>query len=91
MRALLAELTAVSPRFRDLWGRANVGYHRMGIHHMHHPQVGDLYLYRNRLNAPRPDGDHVLMYPAEPGSPSAMALEELRSRSMRELDGLARF
>ena len=79
LRALTAELSAVSARFRELWGRANVGYHRMGIHHMHHPQVGDLYLYRNRLNAPRPDGDHVLMYPAEPGSDSARALDALRS------------
>jgi hypothetical protein len=30
----------------------------------------------------------VLMYRAEPGSPSAQALEELRSLSMRELDRL---
>jgi MmyB-like transcription regulator ligand binding domain len=81
LRALTAELSSVSPRFRELWGAANVGYHRMGIHHMHHPKVGDLHLYRNRLNAPRPDGDHVLMYPAEPGSDSARALEQLRALS----------
>jgi hypothetical protein len=55
---------------------------------MRHPLVGELYLHRNRLNAPYPGGDHVLMYRAEPGSPSAMALEELRSLSMRELDRL---
>ncbi len=78
MRALIAELSDASPRFRELWGRAEVGY-RLGIHHMRHPQVGDLYLYRHRLNAPYPGGDHVLMYRAEPGSASAQALEELRS------------
>jgi hypothetical protein len=73
-------------RFRDdpgdvriaSWERAEVGY-RLGVHHMRHPQVGDLYLYRHRLNAPYPGGDHVLMYRAEPGSDSAKALEELRS------------
>ena len=81
VRGLVAELSAVSPRFRELWGRADVGYHRMGIHHMCHPQVGELLLYRNRLDAPGPDGDHVLMYSAEPGSDSARALEELRSLS----------
>jgi transcriptional regulator with XRE-family HTH domain len=81
MRVLVAELSAASPRFCELWGRANVGYHRTRIHHMHHPRVGELCLYRNRLNAPRPDGDHVLMYPAEPGSDSARALEQLRSMS----------
>ena len=80
MQALIAELSNASPRFRELWGRAEVGY-RLGIHHMRHPQVGDLYLYRHRLNAPYPGGDHVLMYRAEPGSDSARALEILRSLS----------
>jgi transcriptional regulator with XRE-family HTH domain len=80
MRALIAELSAASARFRELWGRAGVGY-RLGIHHMRHPQVGDLYLYRNRLNAPYPGGQHVLLYRAEPGSDSARALEALRSLS----------
>jgi transcriptional regulator with XRE-family HTH domain len=89
MRALIAELSDVSPRFREIWDRGEVGY-RLGLHHMRHPQVGELYLYRYRLNAPYPGGDHVLMYRAEPGSPSAQALEELRSLSMRELDRLGR-
>jgi transcriptional regulator with XRE-family HTH domain len=80
MQAFVAELSSVSARFRELWPRAEVGY-RLGIHHMRHPLVGDLYLYRQRLNAPYPGGDHVLMYRAEPGSDSARALEELRSLS----------
>src|SRR5262245_42274743 len=79
MMSLIAEVSSASPRFSELCARANVGYHRWGIHHICHPQVGELYLYRNRLNAPHPGGDHVLMYPAEPGSRSAQALEELRS------------
>ena len=80
MQAFVAELSSVSARFRELWPRAEVGY-RLGIHHMGHPQVGDLYLYRHRLNAPYPGGDHVVMYRAEPGSDSARALEELRALS----------
>jgi len=86
MRALTTELSEASPRFRELWSRADVGY-RLGIHHMRHPQVGDLFLYRHRLNAPYPGGDHVLMYRAEPGSPSASALEELRSLSVASSRG----
>jgi transcriptional regulator with XRE-family HTH domain len=78
MRALIADLSDASPRFRELWGRADVG-DRLGIHHMRHSQVGDLHLYRHRLNAHYPGGDHILMYRAEPGSDSARALEELRS------------
>jgi transcriptional regulator with XRE-family HTH domain len=80
MQALVAELSSVSPRFRELWSRAEVGY-RLGINHIRHPLVGDLYLHRHRLNAPYPGGDHVLMFRAEPGSDSARALEELRSLS----------
>ena len=80
MRALIAELSDASPRFREIWDRSEVGY-RLGFHHMRHPQVGDLYLYRHRLNAPYPGGDHVLAYRAEPGSDSARALEELRALS----------
>lgn len=81
MRALVAELSGASPRFRELWSRADVGY-RLGIHHICHPQVGELFLYRYRLNAPYPGGDHVLMYRAEPHSDSARALEELRALSV---------
>jgi transcriptional regulator with XRE-family HTH domain len=80
MRALIAELSDASTRFREIWDRADVGY-RLGLHHMRHPQVGELYLYRHRLNAPYPGGDHVIMYRAEPGSDSARALDVLRSLS----------
>ena len=78
MRALIAELSDASPRFRELWGRADVG-DRLGIHIMRHSQVGDLHLYRHRLNAHYPGGDHILLYRAESGSDSARALEKLRS------------
>jgi transcriptional regulator with XRE-family HTH domain len=77
MRALTAELSAVSARFRELWARADVGY-TLGVHHMRHPQVGELYLHRSRLNAPYPGGEHVVMYRAQAGSDSARALEALR-------------
>jgi transcriptional regulator with XRE-family HTH domain len=78
MKALIAELLTESTRFCELWSHAEVGY-RLGINHLHHPQVGDLYLHRHRLNAPYPGGDHVVMFRAEPGSDSARALETLRS------------
>ena len=84
MQALIAELSSTSSRFRELWARADVGY-QWGIVHMRHPQVGDLYLYRNQLlvpHLPRAVGQHLLFYRAEPGSDSARALEELRSLSV---------
>ena len=82
LRSLIDELSAVSERFRELWARADVGY-RVGVIHMRHPTVGDLYLHRNRFNIPHSGGQHLLIYRAEPGSESARALESLRSLAGR--------
>jgi transcriptional regulator with XRE-family HTH domain len=90
MKALTDELCAVSTLFRELWlGGTVVGYY-FGTHHIRHPLVGDLYLYRHRLNAPYPGGDHVVIYRAESGSDSARALEELRCLSAKPTSVLPR-
>jgi len=78
--ALIDELSAASQHFRELWARADVGYHT-GTIHMRNPRVGELHLRRNRLSVPYSGGQHLLVYYAEPGSQSAQALEELRSLS----------
>jgi hypothetical protein len=80
MRALVDELSAASLRFRELWARADVGY-RPGITHLRHPEVGDLFLRRNRLTVPHSGGQHLIVFRAEPGSPTAQALDALRSLS----------
>ena len=83
MQTLIAELSSASPHFRDIWARANVGY-RLGVMHLRHPLVGDLYLCRNQLivpHVPNAVGQHLLIYRAESGSDSAGALEKLRSLS----------
>ncbi len=80
LRLLIDELSSVSERFRELWARADVGY-RVGVIHMRHPKVGDLYLHRNRFNIPHSGGQHLLIYRAEPGSESAAALDALRGVS----------
>lgn len=77
LQSLITELSAASERFRTLWARAEVGY-RVGVVHVRHPTVGDLYLHRFRLNIPHSGGQHMLLYRAEPGSDSARALEALR-------------
>jgi transcriptional regulator with XRE-family HTH domain len=78
LRALVDELSGVSARFRELWARADVGY-RVGITHVRHPQVGELYLHRSRLHVPHSGGQHLIILRAEPGSDSAKALEALRA------------
>jgi len=77
MRALIDELSTRSARFRELWARAEVGY-REGILHVRHPLVGELYLRRNRLSVPNSGGQHVILFYADPDSPTAEALEKLR-------------
>jgi hypothetical protein len=79
LRAMIDELSAQSPRFRELWERADVGY-RPGPMQIRHPRFGDLHLHRTRLWVPHSDGQHMLIYHAEPGSESAQALEALRAR-----------
>jgi transcriptional regulator with XRE-family HTH domain len=78
LHALVDELSSASAYFRELWARADVGY-RPGVIHMRHPDVGDLYLHRNRFNIPHSGGQHMLTYRADPGSDSAAKLEALRS------------
>jgi MmyB-like transcription regulator ligand binding domain len=78
LQSLIDELSAASDRFRELWARAEVGY-RVGVLHMRHPKVRDLYLHRCRLSIPHSGGQHMLIYHADPGSDSARALEALRS------------
>jgi hypothetical protein len=78
LRSVIDELLAASERFRELWARADVGY-RVGIMHMRHPKVGDLYLQRKRFNIPHSGGQHLLIDRAEPGSESAAALDALRA------------
>ena len=77
MRALVAELSTVSSRFRELWARAEVGY-RTGLTHVRHPVVGELHLHRYRLSIPHSGGQHVIIFGADPDSPTAEALEKLR-------------
>lgn len=74
--SLIAELSATSGRFRELWGRADVGY-RSSLIHLRHPIVGELYLRSHRLSITHSGGQHLLIYRVEPGSASAAALEAL--------------
>ena len=46
---------------------------------MHHPLVGDLTLDYEALDLPGDTGQRILVYSAEPGSPSQHALDLLAS------------
>jgi len=76
--ALIDELSSSSARFTLLWEQADVGY-IPGINHMRHPDVGDLYLTRTKLDLPHSGGQHVLTFHAQPNSTSMRALDQLRA------------
>lgn len=78
---LIGELSTRSDEFRVRWAAHNVKFHRTGAKELHHPVVGDLTLSFEALELPGDTGQRILVYTAEPGSPSAEALNLLASWS----------
>ena len=75
---LVGELATRSDEFRVRWAAHDVRIHATGTKRLHHPVVGDLDLAYESL--PLPDhGQSLLVYVAEPGSPSQDALSMLAS------------
>ena len=76
---LIGELSTRSEEFRTLWAAHDVRLHRTGIKRLHHPVVGDMTLAYEALNCPPTTDCALNAYTAEPGSPSADALNLLAS------------
>jgi transcriptional regulator with XRE-family HTH domain len=81
LAALIGELSIHSKRFRELWGRHDVRQKASGRKLLRHPLVGELDLAYESL--PVPDHKDVLLvvYLAQPGSPTAEKLAVLASWS----------
>lgn len=77
MAALVGELSLKSERFRRLWARQDVVRPAGGPARMHHPEAGELELHREKLIVAGTDGQVLVIYHADPGSPSAKALDLL--------------
>ena len=77
---LVGELTVQSAEFARLWARHPVSICVSGTNQLRHPEVGELELHFEVLTSPDDSGHRVLLYTAEPGSPSASALDLLRRR-----------
>jgi len=76
---LVGELSTRSDEFRVRWAAHNVKLHRTGAKVLHHPVVGDLNLDYEALELSGDSGQRILVYSAEPGSPSQEALDLLAS------------
>jgi transcriptional regulator with XRE-family HTH domain len=78
LNELVGELSVRSDHFRTLWGRHDIRARMSGgTRHMHHPQVGELELHYENLQIAGTDGQTLIIYHADPGSPTAQALELL--------------
>ena len=76
---LIGELSTRSEEFRVRWAAHNVKLHRTGVKRFHHPVVGDLTFGFESLDLPGDPGQKLLVYTAEPNSPSEEALNLLAS------------
>jgi transcriptional regulator with XRE-family HTH domain len=79
LQDLVGELSTRSEVFRRLWGAHNVRTHGTGTKRFHHPDVGELVLAYEELAITAEPGLVLLVYTAEPGSPSAERLRLLAS------------
>ena len=76
---LIGELSTRSDEFRVRWAAHDVNLHRSGVKRFHHPVVGELTLDFEALDLPGDPGQTMLVYTAEPGSPSQEAMRLLAS------------
>jgi transcriptional regulator with XRE-family HTH domain len=79
LQDLVGELSTRSEVFRSLWAAHNVRTHGTGTKRFRHPLVGELTLAYEELAITAEPGQVLLIYTAEPGSPSAERLQLLAS------------
>lgn len=70
---------SASGRFRVLWERHDVELTAHPIRTFHHPVVGSLQLKTENFIITGPDRHVLVVYHAEPGSASELALARLQS------------
>jgi transcriptional regulator with XRE-family HTH domain len=76
---VIGELVTRSQEFGTRWAAHNVRFHRSGLKDIHHPAVGDLHLSFEAMELPADPGLSLIVYSAEPGSPTADGLVLLAS------------
>ncbi|MCG5432009.1 helix-turn-helix transcriptional regulator [Mycobacterium sp. MYCO198283] len=78
-RAMLARLLADSEEFRTLWSAHEARRKRMTSKTFRHPEIGLLTLTMQTFDVRSAPGQELIVYDAEPGSPSADGLRLLGS------------
>jgi hypothetical protein len=85
---LIGELSMRSEDFRRLWATNDVTQYRSGVQYFRHQLVGDLDLQYESFDLAGDIAQTMVVYTAEPGSPSQAALDRLaRGTSERSTAG----
>jgi transcriptional regulator with XRE-family HTH domain len=84
---LVGELSTRSPDFRALWAAHDVLFHRAGARRFRHPVVGEVLLAYQDLDVPQEPDQTILVFTAEPGSSSDLALAELARSTTNDRRG----
>jgi transcriptional regulator with XRE-family HTH domain len=84
LQDLVGELSTRSELFRSLWGAHDVRTHGSGTKRFNHPVVGEVVLAYEELAITAEPGHILMIYTAEPGSPSADRLKLLSSWAVTE-------
>ncbi|MGW2521464.1 helix-turn-helix domain-containing protein [Streptomyces sp. NPDC001617] len=79
LSALVGELSVKSEEFRRLWATHDVKEKHHGVKRFRHPLMGELTLNFESLRLPDDSDQMLIVFHAEPGSPSAEALRLLAS------------
>jgi len=79
LMALVGELATHSPEFRTWWAGHTVKVHAAGTKAIRHPVVGELTLAYETLGLSSTPDVKIVTYLTDPGTPSADALDLLRT------------
>ncbi|GAA0290475.1 helix-turn-helix transcriptional regulator [Streptomyces polychromogenes] len=83
LRALVGGLSERSADFARLWNTHTVRGKTRAAKHFLHPDVGDLHLTYHAFDVREAPGQQLIVYHADPGSPSTEALRLLGSMHAR--------
>jgi transcriptional regulator with XRE-family HTH domain len=84
---LVGELSVRDPHFRRWWAGHHVATKRRGTRRFQHPEAGRLELEWDTLTWDADPDQHLIIYTAEPGSPSETALRRLAQARPWEAPG----
>jgi transcriptional regulator with XRE-family HTH domain len=86
---VVAELSAQSPEFAEIWQMHEVKSKSQEGKHLKHPLVGDLHIAFAAFTVNGAPHQQLVVYQAEPASPTAAAFETLRTMTAEPKHDLA--